>query len=601
MFSMGLMAQFRAMFWILGLSFFLCFSFANCGGSGGGASAPVDTDDEDPDSENSPEPMTAALRSSGVAPFAVFFDAVPEENGVVQPDEDHSKFSYRWNFGDDDSATWSTSGLSRNTAIGYVAAHVFENPGTYEVSLEVNDPANEESYSYVQTITVSDPETVYASSTIYISDSQGNDTTGDGSFANPWRTWSKGLQELFSTNGPRRLLLKRGDSFSFSTGSTVNNRTGPYTITSYGTGAAPIITSSGSDEVLSFGASTSDLRVFDIEFQGSGTDYGIRPGTQMLIYQCEFSGFNNAITTSDLFGSKEQNVIADNNIEGNLGYGIYYNFGMHVAILGNVIDKPTGGTHDHNARTYITHSLIGHNIFRGGSAGRHQLKFVGFFPTGNPDRSAGMQTEAVEYSIVSDNVFEESFNMSWVMAYGAVDDTKDQRIEHCIFERNQFRADIGTRVFIHGACHFITIRNNVFDATGSLENVRAIHITQDGIAPDPYEVSVLNNTFYRSGSFGLTGVEIGSMSTNTSVFNNLGSAASSGVMINGSGTGLSAGSNLWTAAAGFINSSGGNFHLQSSSPAIDAGAELDNVHEDLEWNSRPQGSACDLGAYEYLD
>jgi parallel beta-helix repeat protein len=49
----------------------------------------------------------------------------------------------------------------------------------------------------------------------------------------------------------------------------------------------------------------------------------------------------------------------------------------------------------------------------------------------------------------------------------------------------------------------------------------------------------------------------------------------------------------------FVNPSGGDFHLQSGSPAINAGVSLSEVPQDFEGTIRPQGSAYDIGADEY--
>jgi PKD repeat protein len=49
----------------------------------------------------------------------------------------------------------------------------------------------------------------------------------------------------------------------------------------------------------------------------------------------------------------------------------------------------------------------------------------------------------------------------------------------------------------------------------------------------------------------------------------------------------------------FVNASGGNFHLQSDSPAINAGIAVSEVTDDFDGNSRPQGGLYDIGAYEY--
>jgi hypothetical protein len=57
--------------------------------------------------------------------------------------------------------------------------------------------------------------------------------------------------------------------------------------------------------------------------------------------------------------------------------------------------------------------------------------------------------------------------------------------------------------------------------------------------------------------------------------------------------------NLFTstlAGAGFVSST--DFHLASSSAAIDAGTAVSFVTYDFDYNARPAGSAYDIGAYE---
>ena len=42
----------------------------------------------------------------------------------------------------------------------------------------------------------------------------------------------------------------------------------------------------------------------------------------------------------------------------------------------------------------------------------------------------------------------------------------------------------------------------------------------------------------------------------------------------------------------------GNFHLRPGSPAIDGGMALPEVPTGFDGVNRPQGAACDIGAYD---
>ena len=58
--------------------------------------------------------------------------------------------------------------------------------------------------------------------------------------------------------------------------------------------------------------------------------------------------------------------------------------------------------------------------------------------------------------------------------------------------------------------------------------------------------------------------------------------------------------NLDSANPLFVNANANDFHLQSGSPAINAGFNLAGiVTKDIEGATRPVGSAWDIGAYEF--
>jgi hypothetical protein len=59
--------------------------------------------------------------------------------------------------------------------------------------------------------------------------------------------------------------------------------------------------------------------------------------------------------------------------------------------------------------------------------------------------------------------------------------------------------------------------------------------------------------------------------------------------------------NLAVGASAFVAASSHDYHLSSSSPAIDAGIPLEGVTADRDGSGRPQGGAIDVGAYEFAD
>jgi len=57
---------------------------------------------------------------------------------------------------------------------------------------------------------------------------------------------------------------------------------------------------------------------------------------------------------------------------------------------------------------------------------------------------------------------------------------------------------------------------------------------------------------------------------------------------------------LWGINPQFVNPEMEDYHLQATSPAIDAGTSSSIVPDDFEGTPRPQGNGVDIGAFEYL-
>ena len=135
-------------------------------------------------------------------------------------------------------------------------------------------------------------------------------------------------------------------------------------------------------------------------------------------------------------------------------------------------------------------------------------------------------------------------------------------------------------------------RNNAFYNNILYKNHAGLFVAYGAV-----DTQVFNNTIYGNTSFGLDVNGAFSGSTNARVINNIvyGNGSS---QITNDATNTTLQNNLTTNPL-FINPSAGGFHLQSGSPAIDAGMTLPEVPCDFDGNSRPAGSSHDIGAYEY--
>ncbi len=185
-----------------------------------------------------PAMNTVASRFTGVAPLSVFFDATATTGAVTQP---FHELNYSWNFGDPaGGATWSYgtgSNNSKNAASGPVAAHIFETPGTYTVTLTVTDGVNTVSNACMQ-IAVQNPDIVFSgTNTICLNRTPGalagcpagalevTDAAGD---------FDATIPANLATG--KRLLVRRGETW-FTSSQTVLNKNGPWILGAYGAGA----------------------------------------------------------------------------------------------------------------------------------------------------------------------------------------------------------------------------------------------------------------------------------------------------------------------------------------------------------------------------
>jgi hypothetical protein len=579
-------------------------------------------------------PMTTANRTAGVAPLAVFFDAVDDVNsgpslegrtfawtsGVSQP-ADMEGALYSWDFGDPGSGTWSTTGLSKNLATGYTAAHVYETPGTYTALLTVK-LADGTSTSYSQTITVS----AFTGTTYYVA-ANGSDSANGISQATPFLTLGKAMSTALAASGPVRVLMRRGDTFTASTSWAIR-KAGPGIIGAYGDGTAGHTTSDprpvvncaelGDANIFSAAGTGTDWRVMDLEMVGPSTGTATGPfgpdvsnqGVNGLALRLKLRNWGVGIGWGDytpIFSTPHDGMaVVDTEVSGVGTYNSYLG-GRRLILLGNNFHD-SGNTHV--LRVWQAHkAVISNNILYRPMAQRHCLKLHGPSVNG-PDSVSGARQNcpATRWVTISENLVASSTISQWSISIGPQDSINDERTSHIVYERNRHWQSTSSLISeVEGSASHMMIRNNVFDGSAA-DTYYSVLYCQRGIEPIPDDVRIYNNTFYKGGAnsdtvfFNLTsGCTAGGagVATNVRIRNNvLAYGSGSPVLVSGGGAGLAQDHNLMTATPGFTNAAAGDFSLTSGSAAVDAGAALTEVREDYLRAARPAGNGLDIGAYE---
>lgn len=494
--------------------------------------------------EQGGDPMTAAARDEGVAPFAVTFDATAGASGIVQPPagESHLGFDYFWDFGDEPSGNWASNGKPKNHSVGPVAAHVYERPGKYRIRLEVVKPGGERS-EYVQQIVVKAPKKVFRGRTFHVA--QDGKDSNSGSAKRPFRTMAHAIQQTFTGGQPARLLLERGSAFTCSQDLRIPGGTSVGLIGAYGSGDRPVITFTGKDVGLSL-TGTSDVRVVDLEMvNGSSTApswaQGVRVGNFSAVMRCRLRGFGQAVSLHE----RTDATVYECEMLENGQYGIYA-FGStdstskHLAVLGCRID----GSGEHLIRTYMSRSIIQSNFF--GSAFFTAMKLCG-----------REQPNPTHTFVVSDNVLEtETFG---VISIGPENKTSPGQIaRRYLIEGNFFHNRKPGNWCVGILGHECVVRNNIFD----IQDRNAVTIESAwGTGPVPTGCKIEHNTAYRATGAPLRFCNVTS-ADDTVVRNNIAYCVSGGTDFNGS---VATGGNV-TGNPRFADPQARDFALSRNSP-----------------------------------
>ena len=564
--------------------------------------------------------MVKPSRTDCTAPCAVFFDAT---GTTGLQDGDYVGANFNWDF---DSMDVDPNGAHEQT-IGFVTAHVFEIPGTYQVSVRVRDLAGRAGSTTVP-ITVS----AMTGPTVYVSAS-GNDKNA-GTIDQPIATVGAALSHA----APQvSILLRRGDTFNIGSNSvsfSTPKGGGPLLIGAYTdpgspSTAAPIISSSAM--ASGFGTmgdigGTSDLRLTDLHFvAANGAFQGIyihSSASNTLIERVEMEGIGLPSSTGtvnfQIDNTANPLFFVDCHLHDFNGYGIYGDRSTNFALIGTTIEKFGGG--DHGLRMQG-----GNDLNDPGSSNNSYVAENTIAP--NTDSSASFDASAFRGD--DTNIVEVYNNMKRVISFTPQNAQRLEHVSNVLVEGNLLSdnepPDSGYTAISIVAQH-VVVRNNVM-----VNPDVAVDIEGHPLLPANFvdDVSVYNNTEYflpatgvgnsyqvyfarhrqTTGSLilqnnifweGMTNnrsqyLDVDKMGSETEDHNLMFAPNVKGTLTNaGTGAGDIVGDPQFVSTS--LDDPNG-FRLSAGSPAIDVGA-MTPAYQDLSGVSRPAGAGWDLGAFE---
>lgn len=214
-------------------------------------------------------------RITGVAPLSVFFDATGttglRDDGFFSDNAAYMDATFAWDFDADNN---DPNGKYEK-ASGFVAAHIFEQPGTYRVHLDVYDAAGNKTFQDLM-ITV----LPFSGDTYYVAD-DGDDSNTGLTMDEPFLTPQHALTGAHMKPNTR-ILFKKGDIFETNY-FQVAGYDGPFIIDSYydpsdPSSEKPLIYSSEEDgayATISF--YTDDWRIMNLAVRSGGFSYNESP------------------------------------------------------------------------------------------------------------------------------------------------------------------------------------------------------------------------------------------------------------------------------------------------------------------------------------
>lgn len=490
---------------------------------------------------NAPVARIAALGGDGQAEHSVFVNALSSSLG----DGTQLTANYSWNFGD--------AGSAYNNLTGWNAGHVYDNPGTYVITLTVTNDLGLSSSATTQVIVVPSTRT-----TIYVN-THGSDANSGLSPTNAIASETR-LEQVLSSYGNSNVdvLFARGQTFNMPYYLYVKGSN--ETFGAYGTGAAPVLNKTlsptGDDGIFYMTASANQIVIENLTFDS--------PNAAPLTNAPEISAtaiyangqnltirnntFLNLETAIDCYQGPSGIMVANNSaplLTGLRGYLVWMN-GANGVVLGNTA---VNSTRQHVMRSNYTTSqdwLIAGNNFTSGD---------NLADVNEPIKTTIYLRLGQDFYLTGNTLSDDPAD------FGPTDDMPTTATVSWIkFDGNFVN---NAQVILHGSVQHMLISNNFTNLSGEYPQYQ-IQPTDD-MGRQMSDVTLANNTGVLTGPLGFfLNVEASAVSGVLKVENNLFAAPSiaigqymaASVFMSGSDTSAVAlfSHNVWAAAGS--NSSG---------------------------------------------
>lgn len=575
-------------------------------------------------------PVLRCSSTSGVAPLGVVFDGANTSSDV----QNFSDLLYFFDYGDTGAVNFTNgayAGQTKNKQVGGPeGTYVYTAPGTYTARMWVYDGTTVWG-PVSQTITVTNPDTVYSgTNTICISSS--GDFTGApaGSTQVTSSSWNTSLGTYMQTG--KRVLFRAGETFTISSSVGLNLGKNNVYIGSYGAGARPIVSYIANDISGIAGFANGgdpafnpyNIIIENINFQGgsaTGTDGISSVGTggnannptamtgNYLINNCNFDYVGTPLSFTNLRNvviNKCSFTYINGGVQANGRIGLYFASFYQFGLLDCNFNNNGGGEHTTRLQGGQISAVVS-NEFRGTTAPRQLFTLRG-----------SSTHETGDVTVAGNIVDATGSNLNWAMTIAPQNTGSFEPISRVVFESNYVIGGDGPgQQALHMQADYIAIRNNVFNMpAASLENgILFVSLNNNNTVGlnSPEYVSIKYNTFYSEKTNYLAVAVFPANAKNTQIYGNIGYAPSATanwytqappvvLIVNQAGGETVTGNNTTDGGITATNpsfvgptTSIAGFQINTGSPYINAGTNL-RVYTDARGKLRNAGGQWDTGA-----